>query len=49
MCVLGEAGTAPYSEFEPELVAGDAPRAVALRKGDSSGGKGVKKCAGDGF
>lgn len=38
----------PYSEFEPELVAGDVLRAVALRKGDSSGGNGVK-FGGDGF
>jgi len=47
--VLGEAGTAPYYEFEPSLVAGAVPRAVALWEGVSSGGQGLKKLAGDGF
>lgn len=37
-----------YSAFEPQLVE-DVLRAVALRKGDSSGGKGVRKLAGDMF
>ena len=45
--MLGDAGTVPVSEFEPGLVAGDTPRAVALREGDSSGGK-VVTFAGDG-
>lgn len=48
MCVLVEAETEHYSEFEPELVAGDIRRILALTKGDSSGGNGIKKLAGDG-